>query len=379
MARKTVMAQTTEDESDAPETAEQAAEKITEERAIADLTAIINELPSSGVSVQIFRRPPDSNAAFAYIRAVPLESFSIDMLATDFGGGSYRLRFYHKGKIVNTAQGIEIDSRIRGKMDSPAGMNQPNPPQDPVAMFRAINEMNNARKTDPAIVAAIVAGATTLGGSIITAFANRPQPTPPPPPPPQKPLADLIAPFVPIALALINRDGKTAPNLKEQIEVLKGLKELTGPSGDGNGEQDSSVMGIIGRSLGAGVEGFLAARAARQQGVASPSPTPEPARVAAPESPASVMPESVKPLDSHAARIFEFADKGMPPAKFVGLCDSLMTEEQFDEIGAALEEADWMEKLFSPIYHPEIGKRIGWFGEVRKEFAKAFEDDSSDN
>lgn len=375
MPRKTkIVTQTIEDDPENPAVEDTEKEDLTDEEMEAEATQaqidqIVRNMDGTGGTVAVYRKAP-RGLTFDYTERMSIEDFTangMEEIKRRYGGGTYRLRFADQQSKYRGQATCSVDARVKGELDQPAAMA---PASDGRAVEALTSEISRQKSDFGSIMLQMMQmqqqqAQQTL--QILTAAMAQPKPQP------MKEIAGMLAPFIPLAVKLI--EGRATDSSLKAIETIAKVKDLFG--GDGGGGDGGGTIEKLLTSLAPSIVAKLQAAQAPV-----PAPQDQPQNVVSLPNPQLPAPEAaqsqiedpemfrmmvIRAIRGSYPRLLKAAQKGTEPQSYF---DTIMDdlEDQpgpvLDAFIAILCKDDWASVLFAVDPLPELE----WFEKLRQEF-----------
>lgn len=338
---------------------------------LARIKDLLAGLDLTSATCRIYRQAPGT-ADFVYEDEIQLDSFSLNLIRDNYGGGRYKLQFCDGGKYVKTVK-IAIRDSIKGLKTSPPepppAAALPTNPTDPAFLMALMKQqqdqaeriaaqqredsrnfmalmmqtMNASQQSMTQMVAALAGGGRSQGNDRI------------------------------VEILLPSLLQKPSGSLLETLEVFQKVKQLTGgecaaepaePAEEDMIDKFSKIAPLLQTGINA-----IGALASRPQ-----APVPNPVQQAIPVGPSAAGPspddilarEKLATIRGQLSMALPFlvtaAKEDKPVQPYVEQLRSLVDAETLAILTQILAREDWMTILFQ---NPPPTPTHGWFQRLR--------------
>lgn len=351
---------------------EQQQEKITlaEDKDKEQILLLCDELNQSGAWAEVLLQRSKDFVPRIVVPQIPVEELqqptTIPGIIERFGGGTYIFNFKtREGKFYRKNIRLNVDPLLKGT----EGNQPPLPANDQTALINNLVERLTSALTpareNPVIEVLKAQQSETkeFCKTLVELVAKRETP--------KVDLAGIAAVITAagavIAPALAKLFERQNPNasLRDQIDVLKGLQEITQPQ-----EKDESMIKQIADVAGPLLPGLFAAMRGQGQAVLASNggrvevitDTP-PQQIQAPQQQQTAQGGN-EMIQAFVGKMIRAAQRNDDPGFWADSVLALASEEQLTQLRLILQQPNWMQHLFSD--QAAVAPYATWFAEVRQ-------------
>lgn len=362
-----------ESEEKKPTKLEQQAEEIAleEDRDLIEIIRFCKEhFQDAGAMLTVHRRGPNETK-FSWCCECPVKDFSPNYLANVWGGGDYKLVARRSnGTIAKNFPPISIAKEIEGEMQKRERLHPTQPANgtpELLAMMKTLLEKTDrppstdsqglityAKDNQALMVTMMMEQQKTL--ATIMSGNSRPDTT----------VKDMLTLLIPLAVAFINRPTEKNAPMRDLVETVRAVKELSNGESGGGEKKDwlDKTLEYGGPALGSLLGTLMGGRGQQPAPVAQ---IPEQNMQTQTEQNQPIIPDEYKALAAtlkmYLPIIVRMAEKGGDVEVTAEVLESSVDPEVFEQLLGLLRQDNWWDILFA--HYEQLVPYREWFSQLR--------------